>query len=513
VHSAAGGLSRPGAPGPAASADRRGRAAIDVAVIGGGVAGIGMAARLKRAGRDGFLVFERAERLGGTWRDNSYPGVACDIPSRLYSYSFREKPDWSRRFAPGGEILGYLEDTARDEGVLPHVRLGEALTGAVWDDDAALWRIETTRGSYEARSLVMAAGRLSEPKQPTVPGLDGFAGRVFHSARWDDRPLDGLRVGVVGTGASAVQLLPEVARRAAEVVVFQRSAAWVLPRGDRAIAPGEPQPDRAELAAEAERLFQARVHGSAELAALRERALDHLEAGVADAALRAALTPDYEIGCKRAVFSDDYFAALQQPHVTLETSALERVEGGAAVAASAHRYDLDVLIFATGFETSRPPFARLVTGRDGETLAAHWSDSMTSHASTVVHGFPNLFVLDAPNAALGHHSAFEIIEAQIGYVLGALDHLDALAAASAAGAAGADVALEVSAEAESAYSAEIDRLAAGTVWLRGGCASWYLDPGSGRLTLLWPAPVSEFRERYGRFDPEPFLRVAAAARA
>jgi cation diffusion facilitator CzcD-associated flavoprotein CzcO len=225
---------------------------IDVAVIGGGVAGIGMAARLKRAGRDDFLVFERAERLGGTWRDNTYPGVACDIPSRLYSYSFREKPDWSHRFAPGGEILEYLEDTARAEGVLPHVRLGEALTAAAWDDDARLWQLETTRGGYEARSLVMAAGRLSEPRLPAVPGLERFAGRVFHSARWDDRPLDGLRVGVVGTGASAVQLLPEVARRAAAVAVFQRSAAWVLPRGDRAFAPGEQQPDRAELAAEAE---------------------------------------------------------------------------------------------------------------------------------------------------------------------------------------------------------------------------------------------------------------------
>ncbi|GAA4167717.1 NAD(P)/FAD-dependent oxidoreductase [Gryllotalpicola koreensis] len=473
---------------------------MDVAVIGAGIAGIGMGAQLTRAGRDDFLIFERADDVGGTWRDNSYPGVACDIPSRLYSYSFRPPRRWSRRFAPGAEILDYLRETAHAEGLEPHLRLGEPLTSARWDDENGCWRLATPRGAYSARALIMAAGRLSEPKTPAVPGLDTFPGRAFHSARWDHASLAGLRVGVVGTGASAVQLAPEVAAAAASVTVFQRTPAWVLPRGDRAFAPGEPQPDRAELSAEAERLFDARITGSTELAALRDRALAHLDSQVADPALRAALTPDYELGCKRAVFSDDYFAALQQSNVTLEPSALSSVEGATAVAASGARYDLDVLVFATGFETTRPPFARLVTGRDGESLAAHWSDGMTSHASTVVHGFPNLFVLDGPNAALGHHSAFEVIEAQLDYVLGALDHLDAT-----------DAPLEVTAEAESAYSAEIDRLAAGTVWVQGGCSSWYRDESSGHLTLLWPAPVAEFRERYGVFDPAPFSRAAPAA--
>jgi len=465
---------------------------IDVAVVGAGIAGLGMGARLKRAGRHDFLIFERADDVGGTWRDNSYPGVACDIPSQLYSYSFRPKADWSRRFAPGHEILDYLRDTARAEGLEPHLRLREPLTAARWDQHNGCWRLTTSRGDYSARVLVMAAGRLSEPKLPAVAGLKTFPGRAFHSAHWDGAPLDGLRVGLVGTGASAVQLLPEVARRAASVTVFQRSPAWVLPREDRAFAPGEPQPDRAELAAEAERLFAARIAGSPELAALRARALAHLDAQVAHPRLRAALTPDYELGCKRAVFSDHYFPALQRPNVTLEPSALAAVDGAVAVAASGARYELDALIFATGFETSRPPFARLVTGRGGETLAEHWADGMVSHASTVVSGFPNLFVLDAPNAALGHHSAFEIIEAQLGYVLGALDHLDRVGAP-----------LEVSAAAEAAYSAEIDRLAADTVWL-SGCSSWYRDGASGRLTLLWPARVAEFRERYGAFDPAPF---------
>ncbi|AYG03286.1 flavin-containing monooxygenase [Gryllotalpicola protaetiae] len=471
------------------------RSALGTAVIGAGIAGIGMGAQLKRAGRHDFLIFERADDLGGTWRDNSYPGVACDIPSRLYSYSFRPKQHWSRRFAPGAEILEYLRDTAQAEGLAPHLRLGETLTSARWDDESGCWRLTTPRGEYSARALVMAAGRLSEPKTPGIPGLETFPGRAFHSARWDHAPLDGLRVGIVGTGASAVQLVPEVAKVAASVTVFQRTPAWVLPRGDRALAPGEPQPDRAALSAEAEQLFDSRLSGSPELAALRAKAETHLRAHVADPRLRAELTPDYELGCKRAVFSDDYFTALQRPNVTLEPSALTTVDGTTAVAASGARYELDVLVFATGFETTRPPFARLVTGRDGETLAAHWADGMTSHASTVVHGFPNLFVLDGPNAALGHHSAFEVIEAQLGYVLGALERLDAT-----------DAPLEVTADAEAAYSAEIDRLAARTVWVTGGCSSWYRDEASGRLTLLWPARVSEFRDRYGTFDPAPFAQ-------
>lgn len=472
-------------------ADRSG--VVDVAVVGAGLAGVGLGARLRRAGRLGFTVLERADDVGGTWRDNVYPGVACDIPSALYSYSFLPQPAWSRVFAPGAEIHRYVRDVVRSEGLTPHLRLGTDLTGARWDDDAGTWHLSTSRGPLNARVLVTAVGRLSEPRVPEIPGLGTFPGRMFHSARWDGRSLAGLRVGVVGTGASAVQLVPEVAREAASVVVLQRTPPWVLPRGDRAYAPGEALPDRDALAREAERLFDARVAGSAAEAALRDRAREHLRAQVPDPALRALLTPDYAVGCKRALFSDDWYPALQRPHVTLEPSAPVAVEGTTVVAASGARYDVDVLVLATGFETTRPPFARLVTGRGGRTLAEHWADGMTSHASTVVHGFPNLFVLDGPNAGLGHHSALEVIEAQIGFVLGALDHLEATGGP-----------LEVSATAEAAYTREVDRRAAATVWLQGGCRSWYVDERSGRLTLLWPGRAAEFRERFGVFDPRPF---------
>ncbi|MDF0531539.1 NAD(P)/FAD-dependent oxidoreductase [Tsukamurella sp. 8F] len=462
----------------------------DVAIVGAGIAGIGMGIRLARAGRDDFVLLERAGDVGGTWRDNVYPGVACDIPSHLYEYSFRPKDDWSHRFATGSELHGYLRDAADAEGLGPHLRLETPLDSAEWDGDA--WTLHTPSGAVRSRVLVMAAGRLSEPRTPSVPGLGSFPGNVFHSARWAAGPLEGLRVGIVGTGASAVQIVPEVARDAASVVVFQRTPAWVLPRGDRAYAPDETRPTRSELAAEAEGLFAARLAGSDAARALEDVARGHLQRQVADPVLRAALTPDYDIGCKRAVFSDDYYSTLARPHVALEPSALAAVDGSAAVAASGARYELDVLVLATGFETTRPPFADLVSAR-GVTLAEHWADGMTSHASTVVSGFPNLFVLDGPNSALGHHSAFEVIEAQLDYVLGALEHLDA-----------AGGVLEVTAEAEARYTELVDGLAARTVWTQGGCASWYLDDSSGRLTLVWPERAELFRRLNGTFDPEPF---------
>lgn len=465
-----------------------------VGVVGAGVAGLGLGIRLRRRTYEDFTIFERADDVGGVWRDNVYPGVACDIPSDLYSYSFLPPHDWTRVFSTGEEIQRYLRAAAHSEGLRRHLQLGTAMLGAVWCDRNRRWRVSTTGGEHEVEVLVLAAGRLTAPRLPSSVGLESFAGRSFHSSAWDHRSLEGLRVGLIGTGASAVQLLPHVARSAARTVVFQRTPAWVLPRDDRAFAPGEKRPDRISLAAEAEQLFDARLAGSSAALALRERALDHLRRQVTDPHARSVLTPDYEIGCKRAVFSDDYYPTLQRPDVTLEASALERVGPDWARAASGKTYDLDVLVFATGFDTAQQPYAPLVVGRDGETLAQHWASGMTSYASTAVSGFPNLFVLDGPNATLGHHSAFEAIEGQIEYVLGALDHL-----------ATATDPLEVTSAAEAAYTSLIDELAARTVWMQGGCNSWYLHPVSGRLSLVWPGRADEFRRRNGSFDPSPFI--------
>ncbi|HEY0215556.1 MAG TPA: NAD(P)/FAD-dependent oxidoreductase [Cellulomonas sp.] len=478
---------------------------VEVAVLGAGFGGLGAAIRLQRAGRPSFLVLERAEDVGGTWRDNTYPGVACDIPSHLYSYSFRPEPSWSRVFAAGSEILDYLRRAAREEGVLDRVRFGAEVLAARWSEREEVWHLRTARGECTADSLVVAAGRLSEPRLPAIAGLDRFAGPVVHTARWPaDLDVAGRRVAVVGTGASAVQLVPELARSADQVVVHQRSAPWVLPREDHPFSPAEraaladdPAALRAlrrRLYAEAEAGFTARTGEPVALAALRARALVHLHRQVTDPGTRRMLTPTYEIGCKRVLFSEDWYPAITGPRTTLVPAAATRVEKNRVHAADGSSHQVDVLVLATGFQATRPPFAGRVRGIGGELLSAHWSQGMTSCASTVVAGFPQMFVLNGPNASLGHSSAIDMLEVQLDYLLGALDHRDARGGG----------ALDVRAEAEADYTRELDTMSQGTVWLTGGCTSWYRDEPTGRLTLLWPGTATSFRARNGTFDPAAF---------
>ena len=482
----------------------------DIVVVGAGFAGIGAGIRLKRRGIRSFLVLERAEEVGGTWRDNHYPGVACDVPSHLYSFSFRPNPDWSSVYSPGGEIQRYLVDSARAEGLAEHLRLGTELLDASWDDASGLWRLTTSTGGLTAGALIMACGRLSEPRIPEVPGIDGFSGELFHSARWrHDVDLTGKRVAVVGSGASAIQIVPRLAEVAAEVVVLQRSAPYIVPRDERRYTDAERSlfrrlPDelddyRAELFWKAEEAFAQRSGDPASTDRARRRALGHLAAQVPDPVIRELLTPDYEIGCKRVLISNDYYPAFSLPHVRLERSALAGVDGGTLITANGARHEVDVAVLATGFHSAEQPYAALVHGRGGRSLAEHWAGGMTAHASTVVHGFPNLFVINGPNGGLGHNSAIYMIESQLDYVLGALRF------------AGDELVLEVTEAAESGYTAMIGELSAGTVWTAGGCESWYLDPRNGRLTLLWPDFAHAFRAANGEFDPIPFDAAPRAA--
>jgi len=478
---------------------------VDVVVVGAGFAGLGAA--LELAGRaESFVVLERAAEVGGTWRDNTYPGVACDVPSHLYAFSHSPNPAWSRTFAPGHEIQAYLRELAARPGVAENVRCGHEVTAAVYDEAGDRWDVTTTRGAFRSRVLVLAAGRLTEPRIPRVPGLGEFDGPVFHSSRWDHgADLAGARVGVVGTGASAVQIVPELAGRAGRLTVFARSVPYVVPRGDRPHTVAEIRTfteDPAALQAVRRDIFDGMERGMAarrrepdELGQFRRRALDHLAAQVPDPVLRARLTPDYEVGCKRVLLSDTFYPALGRDDVDV-VDALERLEGRTAVSASGRRVELDALVLATGFHSTRQPYAHLVAGRGGALLAQAWSAGMVSHASTVVHGFPGMFVLDGPNASLGHNSAVHVIESQVSYLAGALDHL-----ASAPGP------LEVTAQAQQEYTRVVDAMAADTVWLRGGCTNWYVDDRSGRLTLLWPGTATAFRERNGRFDPAAFAPV------
>ncbi len=498
--------------------DARAATAVDVLIVGAGFAGIGMGIQLARRSTTSFVIIEQADDVGGTWRDNRYPGVSCDIPSHLYSFSFRPNPGWSRVFAEGREIHAYLRACVREEGLAGHLLLNCALSEAEWDGDRARWLVRTTQGDFTAATLVIATGRLAEPKLPPIKNLDGFGGRWWHSARWNAKvSLVGKRVGLVGTGASSIQILPRLAAEASEVAVFQRSAPYILPRGDReysreemerfAADPGTVTALRDELFAEAERNIGARQRRHPDIDLLRQRALDHLAAAVPDPGLRRLLTPDYEIGCKRILFSDDYYAALQLGHVRLEPTPLSRIADGGenrtAVAASGTGYELDVLVLATGFNSTRPSIAGRIRGRGSRLLADEWSNGMTAHVSTTVHGFPNMYVLDGPNTALGHNSAIYMIETQVGYVLAALDHL---------AASGAD-AIDVTEEAVRSYMRDIDTMARDTVWVKGGCTSWYRDERNGRVTLLWPDSATSFRDRLATFAPDSYEHLRRPAGA
>jgi len=476
---------------------------VEVVVVGAGFAGIGMAMALRRAGVDSFAVLESAASIGGTWRDNTYPGIACDVPSHLYGFTDHPNPHWSGVYAAGSEIRCYLERVAELEQIRPEFET--PVLAARWDNEARSWRLDLggpqTR-TLHADVLVLACGRLTEPAIPQLPGLDSFPGPMFHTARWDhSADLAGARIAVIGTGASAVQVVPELAGLGS-VTLFQRTPAWIVPRDARAYSdaeragfaadPSSLRALRAALYTEGELRFASRSGDPAAASAARAVAWAHLAAQVADPSLRSRLTPDYAFGCKRVLLSDDFYPAVASDAVTLVPSALAAVDGSTLVAVDGARHPVDVLVLATGFASSRQPYAEMVRG-EHTTLSEHWAGGMTSFGSTVVAGFPNMFVLNGPNASLGHNSSVLMTELQAGYVARSLRHRR-----------GRGGVLRVRAEAETAYTAEIDRAAAATPWLTGGCQNWYVDPRSGRLTLLWPGTVDAFRERLARADGSEF---------
>jgi len=474
-----------------------------VAIVGAGFGGIGIAIRLRQAGFDDLVVFERADDVGGTWRDNSYPGCACDVPSHLYSFSFAPNPGWTRSFSGQAEIWEYLRRCVDAYGLKSNLRLGCEVLGATWDQTTGRWCLDTSDGPDSADVLVAAAGPLSEPWMPPLPGLETFAGETFHSARWNhDLDLAGRRVAVVGTGASAAQFVPRIAPSVARLHLFQRTPAWVLPRRDRAITALE----RRFFAAlpPAQRVVRAGIYWGREAFALgflrppvmrfaQRVAARHLRRSIADPRLRAALTPDYTMGCKRVLLSDDFYPALVRDNVEVVTDAIAEVRPEGVVTVDGRVRDVDTIIFGTGFRVTDAPVAHRIRGRDGRSLTEAWQGSMRAYLGTTVHGFPNLFLLLGPNTGLGHNSVVFMAEAQIRYVVAALDHLRRTGAA----------AVEPTLRAQAAYVADVDRRMAGTVWLRGGCRSWYLD-ATGRNSTLWPGYSWTYRLRSRRFDPDAY---------
>jgi cation diffusion facilitator CzcD-associated flavoprotein CzcO len=449
-----------------------------------------------------LVVFERAGELGGTWRENHYPGCCCDVPSHVYSYSFELNPHWDRGFAPQSEILGYLNHTADKYGAREHIRFDHEVTEARWHDGARRWVVETTQGEFTADILVNAGGALSEPKAPDIPGVESFEGKVFHSARWDhDHDLSGERVACIGTGASAIQFVPAIQPTVGKLHVFQRTPPWVIPRFDHKITRFEHTLLKIPFS---EALVRAVLYWSLEtrvwgfrhprIMKVADRvARWHLKRQVSSEPLRQKLLPDYTMGCKRILISDDYYPSLDNHNVEVVTDGIEEIRPRSIVTSDGTERDIDTMIFGTGFEVTKPPIAKRIVGRDGRSLSEHWAESMQAYKGTTVVGFPNFVMMTGPNTGLGHNSMVFMIESQVNYVQDCLRVMRSRGART----------FEVRPDAVERYNEHLQKQMEGTVWTAGHCNSWYLDD-TGRNTTLWPSFSWSFRRVTREFDPDAY---------
>jgi cation diffusion facilitator CzcD-associated flavoprotein CzcO len=464
-----------------------------ILVIGAGMSGILSAIQLRAAGFGDFVIYEKADRLGGTWRENTYPGIACDVPSHFYSYSFALNPEWSHRFSPGAEIQAYFEDVARRHGVESRIRFGQEVTRCVFEDGR--WRLETADGTTDVGDFVIAAtGVLHHPAFPDIEGLDAFEGALFHSARWDhDVPLEGKRVGVVGTGSSAIQIVSALVDRVKELVLFQRTAQWITPfenpaYGEEEKAAFRESPEAIQaIRAEVSRAFTegfANVLVDAEspfLQAIHDSCVANLENSVKDPELREKLRPDYRATCKRLVLSDGFYEAIQRPNARLVTEGIERVEASGVRTRDGRLHELDVLVLATGFRVDRFVRPMQVIGRDGVALDDVWKNGPFAYLAISVPDFPNFFMLNGPNSPVGNFSLIEVAELQFGYILQLLERVRS----------GACRELCVTHAAAERFDTERREAARRTIWA-SGCKSWYLDAEG--LPTAWPFRFDRFRE-------------------
>jgi cation diffusion facilitator CzcD-associated flavoprotein CzcO len=482
-----------------------------IVIVGSGFSGLGAAIRLKQEGIHDFVVLEKADGVGGTWRDNTYPGCACDVPSHLYSFSFAPNPRWSRTFSKQPEIWEYLRRVSREHGVESHMRFGHEVNSTDWDDEAEIWRIQTSAGDLTANLLVAGPGSLSEPKLPDVPGIERFQGEIFHSARWNhEYELAGRRVAVVGTGASTIQFLPKIQPQVKQLHLFQRTAPWVIPQHDRPISRFErllytafPPAQKAMRGA----IYWAResfVIGfmAPSAGSPRERmARRYLKVAVKDPALRARLTPHYRMGCKRVLISNEYYPALQQPNVEVIAGGVSEIKPNSIVSEDGMEREVDTIILGTGFHVTDTPTAEWIHGHEGHTMEEVWQGSPQAYLGTTVAGFPNLFLLVGPNTGLGHTSIVFMIESQVNYLIECLRFMDR---------SGVGV-LEVREEVQQNFNADIQRQLADTVWNSGGCASWYIN-AQGKNTTIWPGFTWPFRRRTRKFEPSDYrLRMSQAS--
>ncbi|MEV0030753.1 NAD(P)/FAD-dependent oxidoreductase [Nocardia sp. NPDC050793] len=485
---------------------------VKTVIIGSGFAGLGLAIRLSQQGRNDYLVLERGSDVGGTWRDNTYPGAACDVPSHLYSYSFALNPNWSRSFSRQGEIQSYIQGVAKKYNVLDKHIFDCDVTGARWNGDTARWEITSSKGDFTADTVVSAVGALCEPNLPDIKGINTFEGEIFHSARWNhDADLNGKRVAIIGTGASAIQIIPSIAPQVAKLDVYQRTAPWLLPRMDRPYlkaerlafehVPGVQRLSRAAIYA----VRETQVVGLAKFPALMQGfqllAKAKLQYEVRDPELRKKVTPDFRIGCKRMLISNEYYPALSRDNVDVVTDGIREIRAGSIVTEDGTEREIDALIVATGFHVTDSPTYETITGRDGRTLSEVFDEiGQQGYKGSAVANFPNMFFLLGPNVGLGHTSMVYMIESQINYISDALATVDRLGLRT----------VEVRREVQDAYNEDLQAKLSKTVWNTGGCASWYLDK-HGNNTTLWPDFTFQFRRLTKNFDVSAYATTTVPA--
>ncbi|WP_420039183.1 flavin-containing monooxygenase [Gordonia sp. MP11Mi] len=484
-----------------------------IAIIGTGFGGIGMAAQLTQAGYHDFVIFEKADDVGGVWRDNEYPGAECDVPSHLYSFSFALKPDWSRRFAGQDEILGYLNDCANRFDLRGNIRFGTEVLGAAFDETTGEWVLDLGGGqTHRANILIAATGQLSRPAYPRIDGIDGFAGTMFHSSTWDhDYEFEGKKVAVIGTGASAVQFVPHIAHRAASLELFQRHAPHVLVKPDYPYRRGAIAAfTRFPALLKASRLatyawleprgfaFNGSTMGKVFISLAEKRYLRSLKKQIADPELRRKVTPTDPMGCKRILMSNDYYPALVRDHVDVVTEGIERIESDGVVTADGKLHEVDTIVLGTGFAATEFLSPMTVTGLGGEDLNDAWSGGAQAYLGITVAGFPNFFMLYGPNTNLSHNSIVYMLESQFAYIVDAVREIDR----SGAGW------LTVRQDVEDAYNADIQRQLGTTVWATG-CDGWYTT-AAGKNTQNWPGFTFTYRSVTREFDPNAYASPGAS---
>ncbi|WP_176343040.1 flavin-containing monooxygenase [Paraburkholderia bryophila] len=480
-------------------------AAPRIAIVGSGFAGIGMAIRLLQMGMTSFTVYEAAADIGGTWRDNTYPGAACDVPSHLYSFSFEPNPTWSRAFGGQAEILDYLKHCARKYGVDRYVRCNAPVAAARFDASRQVWNVEIdahgVRETIEADVVIAASGPLSRPAMPRIAGLDRFEGKLFHSARWDHAyPLEGKRVAVIGTGASAIQFVPRIQPRVAQLELFQRTAPWIMPKPDKPVGP------RAHWLFRhlplTQRFVRSAIYWQLESRAIAfvvnpklmkmpmKFGLSYLERRVPDPTLRAKLTPNYRLGCKRVLLSSDYYPALGKPNVDVVTTGIREVVADGIVTDDGVLHRADAIICGTGFQVNDVGAPFDVTGLDGADLGAMWlRDGPEAYLGVSVADFPNFFMIVGPNTGLGHNSMIYMIESQVQYIADCLRELRRRKART----------MNLKPDVQRDFNARLQKEMQHSVWV-SGCHSWY-QTKSGKVTALWPGFTFSFRKRTRRVRP------------